>query len=76
MYPDRWYSAADDGEKRHQNRTRWRRAGYCRKIIRTGINMVRAKRVRGRFSKVINFFFKGRQRLLQKQFQRDALPVW
>ena len=54
MYPDRWYSAADDGEKRRQNRTKWGCAGYDRIIFRAGINMVRAKRVRGWFFKVIN----------------------
>ena len=75
MHPDRWYSAADDGEKRRQNRTKWGCAGYDRIIFRAGINMVCAKRVRGRFFKVINFSKKGRQRLRQRRFRRDTLPV-
>ena len=76
MYPNRWYLAANDGKKRYNNRTRWGCAGYYRRIIRTGINMVRAKRVRGRFCKVINFSKKGRQRLRRRRFRRGALPVW
>ena len=55
MYPNRWYSAGDDGEKRRQNRTRWGCAGYDRIIFRIGTNMVRAKRVRWEAFKVINF---------------------
>ena len=55
MYPNRWYSAADNGKKRRQNRTRWGCVGYNRIIFRIGTNMVRAKRMRWEAFKVINF---------------------